>query len=80
MKDCLCAVARAVSLLSRMCYSFLAGLQVLELDGVKELLAVAAQNSIPLEGEISLSVSQHPVIVVEGLDAAGNTWCTVYFR
>lgn len=39
---------------------------------MKELLAIAAQHSIPLQGgDLSPSTPKHPVIVVEGLDAAG---------
>ena len=47
-------------------------MKALELDGVKELLAIAAQRSIPLEGgNFSPPKAENPVIVVEGLDAAG---------
>ena len=47
--------------------------KALELDGMKELLAIAAQHSIPLQGgDLSPSIPKHPVIVVEGLDAAGT--------
>ena len=39
---------------------------------MKELMAVAAEHSIPLQGGyLSPPLPKHPVIVVEGLDAAG---------
>jgi hypothetical protein len=40
---------------------------------MKELLAVAAHHSIPFQGggHLSPPLPKHPVIVVEGLDAAG---------
>ena len=44
---------------------------------MKELMAVAAEHSIPLQGGyLSPPLPKHPIIVVEGLDAAGV--CTVY--
>ena len=48
--------------------------QDLNLDGVEELLAIASQHSIPLETGKSLSppTAVNPVIVVEGMDAAGS--------
>ena len=43
---------------------------------MKELLAIAAQHSIPLQGgQLSPPKPKHPVIVVEGLDAAGGCVC-----
>ena len=40
---------------------------------MKELLAIATQHSIPIQGgELSTSKPKHPVIVIEGLDAAGG--------
>ena len=43
------------------------------MDGVEELLAIASQHSIPLETGKSLSPPKpaNPLIVVEGMDAAG---------
>ena len=39
---------------------------------MKQLLTLAAQQSIPLEGgEIPLVEAKNPVIIVEGLDATG---------
>ena len=46
--------------------------KALELDGMSELLAIASQHCIPLQGgDLSPPIPKHPVIVVEGLDAAG---------
>ena len=45
---------------------------------MKKLLSVATQNSIPLDGgNLIASQANYPVIVVEGLDAAGVSCVSV---
>ena len=55
------------------CLSHMQLQQDLNLDGVKELLAVASQYSFPLDaGKLPSPLKAvNPVIVVEGMDAAG---------
>lgn len=48
---------------------------------MKELMAIATQHSIPLQGgHLSPPLPKHPVIVVEGLDAAGTHLLLVHVK